>query len=257
MAEIRVFTYNLRVDVPADGANSFSNRRDFIRERIPALAADLIGFQETIPHMRRWLEANLPEYQVCGLGRGADLQDESNPILFRRDAFDLAELDCFWLSDTPNVPGSRFATDQSGCPRICTCATLLHRDSGTLLRFYNTHLDHEGPTAQAQGLTLILSRMAADYAKRPMPVILTGDFNAFPDSLVYRSADGFAGCGRPLEDASRDLGGTYHNFGRLETPQKIDYIFTNLRKKDAFLAEDSRDGIYLSDHYPVGAVLEL
>ncbi|RKJ40869.1 endonuclease/exonuclease/phosphatase family protein [Acutalibacter sp. 1XD8-33] len=257
MADIRVFTYNLRVDVPGDGKNSFTSRRAYIRDRFPGFQADIVGFQETIPHMRQWLAENFPEYEVCGLGRESDLQGESNPILFRRAAFDLAELDCFWLSDTPSLPGSRFATDQSGCPRICTCATVRHRDTGRLLRFYNTHLDHEGPTAQAQGLTLILSRMAADYAKRPLPVVLTGDFNAFPDSLVYQSANGFSGCGGILADATQALGGTYHNFGRLDEPQKIDYIFTTLPYKDAFLVKDSQDGIYLSDHYPAGAVVAL
>lgn len=257
METIKIFTYNLRVDVPSDGANSFTNRRAFIRQAFPRYAADIVGFQETVPHMRAWLMESFPEYQVCGIGRDADLQGESNPIAYRRDSFDLVGLEQFWLSDTPEAPGSRFATDQSQCPRICTCAVLRHK-SGKMLRFYNTHLDHEGPTAQAQGLSLILSRMAADYAKWQMPVILTGDFNAYPDSLVYQSACGFSGCGGPLKDASRDVGGTFHNFGRLEPATKIDYIFTNLPCAGAaFLAEDQKDGVYLSDHYPVGVELGL
>ncbi len=166
-----------------------------------------------------------------------------------------------WTSSgfrTRRTCGSRFATDQSSCPRLCTAATLFHRETGKLLRFYNTHLDHEGPTAQAQGLSLILARMAADYARRPMPVILTGDFNAYPDSLVYRSAQGFAGCGLPLVDVTQATGGTFHDFGRLHPAEKIDYIFTNLPcLGPAFLAEDQEDGVYLSDHYPVGVELEL
>ncbi len=258
MASIQVFTYNLRVDVPQDGRNSFANRRAFIRSRFPGYEAGLAGFQEAAPHMRRWLMESFPEYEVCGVGREADLQGESNPIAFRREDFDLLGLDQFWLSDTPDLPGSRFATDQSGCPRVCTCAMLVHRETGKTLRFYNTHLDHEGPTAQAQGLSLILSRMAADYARRPMPVILTGDFNAYPDSLVYQSAQGFAGCGRPLVDVTAATGGTFHDFGRQSPPEKIDYIFTNLPSLGpAFLAQDQEDGVYLSDHYPVGVELAL
>ena len=258
MAKLKLFTYNLRVDVPQDGRNSFANRRDLIRTRFPAYEAGLVGFQETVPHMRRWLMEAFPDYEVCGLGREADLQGESNPIAYRRELFDLAGLDQFWLSDTPDLPGSRFATDQSSCPRLCTAATLFYRETGKLLRFYNTHLDHEGPTAQAQGLSLILARMAADYARRPMPVILTGDFNAYPDSLVYRSAQGFAGCGLPLVDVTQATGGTFHDFGRLQPAEKIDYIFTNLPGLGpAFLAEDQEDGVYLSDHYPVGVELEL
>ena len=258
MGNITVFTYNLRVDVPQDGANSFTNRREFIRGRFPAYGADLVGFQEADAPMRRWLMEAFPEYEVCGIGREADLQGESNPIAYRRERFDLAGLDQFWLSDTPDVPGSRFTTDQSACPRICTVATLFHRETRKLLRYYNTHLDHEGPTAQAQGLSLILARMAADYARRPMPVILTGDFNACPDSLVYQSAKGFAGCGAVLEDAAQNVGGTFHDYGRLDPAEKIDYIFTNLPcAGPAFLADDQENGVYLSDHYPVGVELEL
>jgi len=113
--------------------------------------------------------------------------------------------------------------------------------------------------AQAQGLSLVLARMAEDYAQWPMPVILTGDFNAFPDSLVYKSAQGFAGCGQALADVTKALGGTFHDFGRLKEPEKIDYIFTNLpcNPAQSLLAQDEAEGVYLSDHYPVGAVVEL
>lgn len=254
---ITAFTYNLRLDVPSDGKNAFSLRKDFVRERFPAFQPDLVGFQETLPHMRRWLMEALPDYEICGTGRDADLEGESNVIAFRRDVFDLVDLTTFWLSDTPLVPGSRFATDQSSCPRICTCAALRSRE-GKLLRFYNTHLDHEGPVAQAQGLSLILARMAEDFARWPMPVILTGDFNAYPDSLVYKSAQGFAGCGKPLVDVTESVGGTFHDFGRMNPPEKIDYIFTNLPcASPAFLAEDEENGVFLSDHYPVGVKLEL
>ncbi len=255
--DIKVFTYNLRLDVPSDGKNAFSVRRDFVRSHFPVYQGDLIGFQETLPHMRRWLMEAFPDYEICGTGREADLEGESNVIAYRRDAFDLVGLETFWLSDTPHVPGSRFATDQSSCPRICTCGVLKSREGG-LVRFYNTHLDHEGPVAQAQGLSLVLARMAEDYAQWPMPVILTGDFNAFPDSLVYKSAQGFAGCGQALADVTKALGGTFHDFGRLKEPEKIDYIFTNLPEAGpAFLAKDEENGVYLSDHYPVGAVLKL
>lgn len=259
MAELTVFTYNLRVDAPEDGINSFENRRDFIRSRFPAYGADLAGFQEVLPHMRQWLTEAFPEYQICGLGREKDLTGESNPIAFRRDRFDLAALNTFWLSDTPSEPGSRFHTDQSDCPRICTYAVLRHKESGKLFRLYNTHLDHLGPTAQAQGLSLVLSQMAEDFLRGPMPVILMGDFNAFPDSLVYRTAASFSGCGRPLTDAAADVGFTYHGYRPETVQEKIDYIFTTLPCDPgrSFRAEDTEHGVYLSDHYPVGAYLEL
>lgn len=259
MAEIKLFTYNIRTEAAGDGINAFVRRKEFIGVRFPSYEPDIIGFQETQPHMRRWIIDNFPDYEVCGIGREADLLGESNIIAFRRGMFDLVKLDTFWLSDTPSVPGSRFSTDQSGCPRICTCVTLRHSESGKVFRHYNTHLDHVGRFAQAQGISLILNRIAKDYSTWALPVILTGDFNVTPDSEVYRSVIGFRGCGAPLVDVTAEVGGTFHGYHPETTMEKIDYIFTNLScdSSRSFKADDVENGVYLSDHYPVGAYLEI
>lgn len=259
MSTIKVFTYNLRTDTKNDGINSFSNRKSFVKAEFPKYDADIIGFQEIQPHMKKWLIDNLSDYNVCGMGRGKKLDDESNVVAFRKDKFDLISLETFWLSDTPHIPGSRFSTDQSGCPRICTCTTLLHMESGKAFRHYNTHLDHEGRFAQAQGISLILNRIASDYEKWALPVILTGDFNVTPDSVVRKSVLEFTGCGSPLIDVTDNVGATFHAYRPSEVGIKIDYIFTNLQcdPSKSFTARDSKDGVYLSDHYPVGAYLEI
>ena len=258
MSTIRVFTYNIRTEAN-DGINAFRLRKDYIKEAFPKYEADLIGFQETQPHQRQWVIDTFPELEVCGVGREQDLLGESNIVAFRRSRFDLVSLDTFWLSDTPRRPGSRFSTDQSGCPRICTCVTLRDQESGKAFRHYNTHLDHVGAFAQAQGISLILNRIAADYDTWALPVILTGDFNITPESAVYRSVVSFDGCGEPLTDVTADVGPTFHGYHLDRKGAKIDYIFTNLPcdSGKSFTATDCRDGVYLSDHYPVGAFLEL
>ena len=259
MSMLKVFTYNIRTEAAGDGINAFVNRKEFVREAFPKYGADLIGFQETQPHMRQWIIDNFPDYQICGIGRGSDLLGESNIIAIRRDKFDLITLDTFWLSDMPRRPGSRFSTDQSGCPRICTCAALYDRESGKAFRFYNTHLDHVGQFAQAQGISLILNRIAADYDTWQLPVILTGDFNVTPESVVYKSVIDFKGCGAPLADVTADVGPTFHGYHPEKKGVKIDYIFTNMPcdTSKSFTATDEKDGVYLSDHYPVCAYPEL
>jgi len=261
MSIINVFSYNLRMDTSGDGINAFSLRKDFILKEFPKYNADIIGFQETRPHMRQWLMDNFTDYQICGVGRGRDLQDESNVVAFRKDKFDLIGLETFWLSDMPHIPGSRFSTDQSPCPRICTCTTLFHRETGKSFRHYNTHLDHVGRFAQAQGISLILNRIASDYDTWALPVILTGDFNVLPDSVVRKSVLAFEGCGEKLRDVTAGVGMTFHAYnpaGRSEGDQ-IDYIFTNMKcdETKSFTAKDNENGVYLSDHYPVGAFLEI
>jgi len=268
MPTIRVFTYNLRYDHSADGINAFSNRKDFIKKAFPKYEADLIGFQEVLPHMQEWLVENFPEYQFCGMGRNADLRGESNVIAFRRSIFDLVSLNTFWLSDTPTKPGSRFNSDQSTNPRICTHVTLYHKETKKLLRFYNTHLDNNlkedrekgYKLAQVQGISLILAKMSADYEASHLPVILTGDFNSSPNSYVVASVNAFDGCGEKLIDVTEKFKSTFHAY-KPDTHhgQKIDYIFTNLPcdPGKTFIADDCEDGVFLSDHYPVGAFLEI
>ncbi len=268
MAVINVCTFNLRFDHAPDGINSFTNRRAFIRENFPKHNVDLIGFQEVLPHMRDWLIETFPEYEICGMGRNEDLRGESNVIAFRRSKFDLVSLNTFWLSDTPTKPGSFFSTDQSTNPRICTYVTLYHKETKKLLRFYNTHLDNNlkedikkgYKLAQAQGISLILAKISADYQVSPLPVILTGDFNAGPNSYVVSSVKAFNGCGNNLVDVTEKFTMTFHGFNPQNAPKcKIDYIFTNLPcdAEKSVLLTDNENGVYLSDHYPICAYLEI
>ncbi|MBR4236403.1 MAG: endonuclease/exonuclease/phosphatase family protein [Clostridia bacterium] len=260
MSSIHVFTFNILTDNGTrTGITSFAERSKLFEKHFLSYGPDLIGFQETMPYEREWLKDNLKDFDVYGMGRNADLTGESNVIACRKDRFELVTLDMFWLSDTPRVPGSRFHSDQSSCPRICMDALLADKQSGRCLRFYNTHLDHKGELAQAQGISLILARIAADYAENPLPVILTGDMNVTPESAVYKSVTEFTGCGRPLRDVSANTGLTYHGFRHDGFGAKIDYIFTTLPCDETKTAaiKDEENGCMLSDHYPVGAVLEL
>lgn len=249
--ELKICSYNLRMENPVDGINAFTNRAPFIAERLACYRPDIIGFQEVRPHMRRWLEENLKEYTILGTGRGEDFLDESNVIAYRTELFLTMSLDTFWLSDTPYVPGSRFTTDQSDCPRICTCAVLLLRDTQKRVRVYNTHLDHVGAVARVQGIELILGRMAADAQRYPnTPVVLMGDFNATPDDIVARAiemeSDG-------LVDTTRSIPVTFHNYHPGQDDVKIDYIYTDASWDESrtVALTDCADGVYLSDHYPV------
>lgn len=257
--KLKVCTFNLRMDTRDDGINSFEGRKTFIRREFFKYGADIIGFQEVLPHMRDWLEDNLEGYTILGIGRNSDFTGESNVIAYRTDLFIPMMLDTFWLSDTPRVWGSVFHTDQSPCPRICTCSVLMERKSRKLIRLYNTHLDHEGAMAQVQGMTQILTRIKADDAIYPdTPVVLTGDFNATPDSAVHCQLTSFASCGKRLKDVTALVGGTYHGYSPEKELVKIDYIYTNAdsNPSGSITLTDNEDGLYLSDHYPVLAEIE-
>lgn len=210
----------------------------------------MICFQEVLPHVAVWLKQELSEYYVIGCGRSATLEDEQAAIAYRKDRINLIQMETYWLSDTPYNPASRYQ-DQSICPRIATEAVFEEYAAKTVFRVVNTHLDHEGVSAREKGLRQIMDKVerAALFAKAP--VIVAGDMNAEPDSPEMAVAKEYS-----YGNAAEGVGITYHGYGRSETPCCIDYIFTR-----GFTCErmekwtDERDGLFLSDHYPLCAVL--
>ena len=83
---INVFSYNIWTDNgKREGKGAFASRIPLFREKFLAYKPDLIGFQETMPYQRQWLMDNLDEFEVVGIGRGKNLDNESNVIAYRKD----------------------------------------------------------------------------------------------------------------------------------------------------------------------------
>lgn len=252
--KMQVVTFNIRCDYGQDGSNNFQFRKDLILRKIKAEQPEILCFQEVLPHVSQWLKENLTDYYLIGCGRESNLGGEDTSIAYRRDLFNLIKMEVFWLSDTPGIPGSRYS-NQSDCPRTCTCTYFQEIKTGKVFRIYNTHLDHIGSDARRQGLSLILEKIAQADFLGEVPVILTGDFNAFPESTELAVLKDYP----ELYDCTEEMDGTFHDFGRLKTLEKIDYIiadkhFTCIK---ASKWTDCENNVFLSDHYPVSAVLEL
>ena len=253
--QIKVMSFNLRMDTEYDGINRFRNRIDRVMEVIEKENPDVIGFQEVTDYMRGVMRENLKGYTVVGCGRSKELKDEAMLIAFKHGDCELLSLENVWLSATPNIPGSRDGGDQSGCPRMYTVATLKHKNIDTCFNFINTHLDHEGENARYLGSMQIVQAISQTNEK----FVLTGDFNATPDAkeiklitsaLAYRGAI----------DCTEDLTPTFHAFCKWpkEDWVKIDYIFTDGKCIASYKVEDiMEDGKFYSDHNAVVAVIEL
>lgn len=251
--KLTVVTFNLRLDTQYDKEQYFFNRAPYILETIKEKKTDILCFQEATVKIMNWLRENLDDYTVVGVGRGKSLDDEANPVAFRKDSFELFGLDQFWLSPTPHVPGSRYLI-QSPCPRICVVTTLRPMGEGRLIRIYNTHLDHVSKQARSNGMSSILQRIREDAAAFETPLLLTGDMNAIPTEPCIREA-----IESGLVDFTESVQTTFHDFGRLKEDCKIDYIFANkkckLRSVEVWVGQ--KDGLYLSDHHPVECVVEI
>ena len=254
---LQIVTFNLRCVWDRDGVNSFVHRAGGIIEKVRAQSPDIICFQEATEQNVSFLKAALTDYYIIYSQREQGWSGEGLATAYRRDRLNLQTMDCFWLSPTPRVPGSRFA-NQSMCSRICQ--TMLFKDllTGRMLRTYNVHLDHISDEARVQGIRCVLERIAGDTAEAALPFFLMGDFNAEPESETMRFCN--AAQNPPMTELTAGIEATFHAFGRLEKPEKIDYIYADAATARELIAvdcwEDCLNGIYLSDHYPVAVRLK-
>ena len=239
---MKIITFNLRMDTLDDGPHRFLYRREAIVGRIRREKPDILGFQEALPAMYDYLRENLPEYTFLGHGRSEGHDGEATHIAFRRDRFILKACATRWLSPTPEVPGSRFPEDQSVCPRIFVTAELFDRQTDSVFRVVNTHLDHEGPIARRRGLELIVRAVPDD-----LPTVLLGDFNCPPEDEDLEPLKG------RFRDMSEGLGHTFHCFEGWYTwkTEKIDYIFATKEFQKSASGLWKNDATVLTDHYPV------
>jgi endonuclease/exonuclease/phosphatase family metal-dependent hydrolase len=252
---IKVMSFNLRFENSGDGINMFCKRLWRVLDVIKSESPDIIGFQEVTEGMRAQVRRELKGYTLLGCGRDRNYHGESMLIAFKPEIFELIEFRNVWLSETPNVPGSRYYGDHSGCPRMYACALLKHNDIEKPFRFINTHLDHVGEN----GRLLESKQLINDISKFNEHFILTGDFNATPNAPEIENITSHLK-DRVVIDCTKNLGPTFHAFGALSEEEmiKIDYIFTDGKCQEAYKVEDIPvNGQYYSDHNAVCAIIEL
>lgn len=249
---MKIVTFNIRLDWGRDGKNNFCYRQEKILKKLREEQPDIICFQEVLPHVAAWLKKELTDYYVVGCGRDEKLRDEQTPIAYRKDRINLMKLDVFWLSATPLVPASRYP-DQSICPRVCTEALFEELETGLVLRVANTHLDHEGPEARKRGLRQIMEKLEGEEFFPQAPVILAGDMNAEPDSEEMALMKEYP----RFRNLTQGIGITYHGYWKGDDQCCIDYLFLagDLVCEKIWKWTDEEDGVYLSDHYPVCALI--
>jgi endonuclease/exonuclease/phosphatase family metal-dependent hydrolase len=251
LALLRVMSFNLRRATCLDGSNSWAFRMPLAREVLARWDPDIVGTQEGLePQLEELREST--GYERCGRPRAEG--DEHVAIFYRKSRFELVETGDFWLSDTPEVAGSRSWGNY--VPRMLTWARLRDRKDGKLFQFWNTHLDHFAPAARRRSIALIRERLPKDE-----PVVLVGDFNSLPHGTVYKHITKDNGS-RGLVDTWKAATeaqparwpATFHNFSGRGL-YRIDYIFAH---PDFHVdrAETIRFGgpeRWPSDHFPVYA----
>jgi len=257
-AMIKVMSFNIRYGLANDGENHWNNRKSLALARVHAFGPDLLGLQECRDDAQAdFVRGSLPDYHFLGIHRQGpgDTALEMAPLLFRQSAFRLLDTGCFWLSDTPEVAGSK--SWGSDYPRTVSWTSLACQPTGAVLTYVNTHFDYQPTAIDGDARCL---RQWLDQIRQETPLIVTGDFNANKDSNAYRllTGDGM------LIDAFRqvhpnvDDEATFHAFGRQEEMAPIDWILVSdhFRVVDAQIDRSREGNLFPSDHYPVTAVLD-
>ena len=183
-AAVRVMSFNVRYGTARDGENHWEKRKDLLIGTIQAFAPDLLGTQEMLDFQRDFLAAALPGHAALGVGReDGRAKGEMTAVYYRRDRFELLEGGHFWLSETPDQPGSK--SWDSSLPRMATWVRLRDRraPAGLPVLFINTHFDHQGAQARLESARLLRTRV--ETAASSNRVVVTGDFNAGEGSPPY------------------------------------------------------------------------
>ncbi|HEX5960875.1 MAG TPA: endonuclease/exonuclease/phosphatase family protein [Rhodanobacteraceae bacterium] len=250
---VRVMTFNVRLPLTSDGPERWEARRDLFVETIRKQHPDVIGTQELYKRQGDYVVAKLPGYAWFGMGRKGDDRDEHMGVFYRTDELRVLESGNFWLSDTPDVPGSN--TWGTPFPRMATWARFQRKDDGRTFVLFDTHLPYreQDNAARERSAALILKRIAGLPADEPL--VLTGDFNTTPTSRVHAMLT------RELQDAWRVAphrsgpDKTFHAF--TGTPdRRIDWILVRGFKVEAVHTVTTHQGkFYPSDHFPVVADL--
>lgn len=264
--QLKVISFNVRNSAADDGPDSWEYRKPASITMIEEENPDIFGLQEALADQVSYFNEELSAYKGVGVGR-EDGKEEGERMMIYYDTTKISLLDwgTYWLSETPDQPSYGW---NAACRRTATWTKLHHNASGKDFFYVNTHLDHVSAEARKNGLELIIDRIGS-MNPDSLPMILTGDFNVEPSDETLNGIDlimlsarkeaeetetkgSFNGFGEYGDSASAPVGAAEWN------DLSLDYIYySNFTECPRFTVLDKRyDGVeYISDHYPVEAVL--
>jgi endonuclease/exonuclease/phosphatase family metal-dependent hydrolase len=281
---VRALTFNIRYDNPADGIHAWSSRRERVLALIESFDADIIALQEVTPSQMEYIRAELGDtYTIRGVGRNDgennSASGEASPVLYHTDRFREVEWGTWWLSETPDVPGSKGW--DAAITRIATWVRLVERASDPRdavlplppgegrgegvsdpqpapdsFLIISTHFDHVGEIARLKSAELLRDKLADEDR-----VILLGDFNAAPGSGPHTTLTAPQGEEAPafIDAAGDDDSATWCGWdGQPDEGQRIDWILLRGFDVEAYEVPAWRDSAHPeSDHLPVVAEVRL
>jgi endonuclease/exonuclease/phosphatase family metal-dependent hydrolase len=253
---VKVMSYNIRLDVASDGINQWSNRTEKLPALIQKYDPDLVGLQEAMHHQLMAILKSLPQYGYIGVARDDGKEKgEYSAILYRKDMFEVVWQKTTWLSETPDVAGSK--SWDAAITRVLTRGRFKDKKTGKEFLYYNTHFDHIGKEARKNSAAIILKVIDEERKGTKLPVLVTGDFNSQPTEDPYK----VIAASKTISDTrpENSTQGTFCTFAVNGPPcNLIDYIFSSKewKVKEYKVITDNDGANYPSDHLPVLVVVE-
>ena len=272
MIPLRIMTFNLRYATAQDGRNSWEYRKHVLFNVIERSQPCVIGTQEGLDFQLGEIIDNTTGYERLGLARDGD-QSEYCAILVDTSKLKVLDTGNFWLSETPDLFGSR--SWDTSCVRMVTWAVFLNEVDNRKFCVFNTHFDHVSEEARQKSAVLVWDRIK--HLRQNLPVFLVGDFNATRNSATWNFLTGrrkleskrgeMKDAWLETEEQIGSVAETYHGF-RGHVPDEscevtgrahIDWIlfYPWIKVASVEIITDNEIGLYPSDHYPVLANFEL
>jgi endonuclease/exonuclease/phosphatase family metal-dependent hydrolase len=257
-ADFKLMTFNIRNG--GDKAD-WNARKAQVFALVKNNAPDAAGMQEVFKYQLDELLAALPGYAAVGVGRDdGKTAGEYSPIFYRTSVFQVDTSGTFWLSATPEVPGSK--VPGAGNTRIDTWARLRHIATGKSFYFHSSHWDHVAEDARLLSAKLIAQRIV-DRKFKQDPVVFVCDCNAVATEAPMKYLTGQGGSPLAFQSAYDKLhhgvaaSATFNDFKGDTLGQPIDHImsFDSIPALDARILRDHIGSQYPSDHYPLLATL--
>jgi endonuclease/exonuclease/phosphatase family metal-dependent hydrolase len=221
-----IMSFNIRYDDSTDGLKSWDVRRGIVLDIINKYKPGILGLQEALKQQVEYISEFTNSYAWVGVGRtDGKTKGEYCPIFYNTLWYCLIESGTFWLSETPEIAGSK--SWDAAIERIVTWARFRLNDDFSLYIF-NTHLDHIGKVSRLKSADLILNRI--NEIAGDNPVLLMGDFNVTEDDSVYFKITNsevrkFFNAEETTKKKPLISAATFNAFGNENESKTIDYIF--------------------------------
>lgn len=245
---LKVMSYNVQTGTPS------VTRRTAMLKNITDFMPDVIGTQEV---NYAWisifkLKGLLNEYELIGEPRNGNKDtdtgngNEYSAILYRKSKFNLLDSGTLWLSETPDVVGSKL--ESSEYTRVMTYVVLERKSDGARFVHVNSHMSWDSKTDNTNLkqmkiiLELVDTRIYSKYGE--LPTYFTGDFN------VTMTSEGYKYLLSTGKVDARTVANVSTNENTFSGGSIIDYCIVT---DGDFLVDvfDVGHGLDGSDHYPV------